>query len=190
MPIIPFGFGQINWVFGGTACPNGAEVTMGFERSGTDPVATLAAAAYDAWADNMLANQSSAVVLRSAVVKLGPSSTGATGVHTGSATGAESAAATPPQVAVLCRKITAVGGRKGRGRFYMPGPPEGSIDADGGIGSTYFGEVNTGLDDFWDQLVASALSPVLLHSASGDPTDVTSFSASSLVATQRRRLRP
>lgn len=96
-----------------------------------------------------------------------------------------------PQCAFLVRKLTALGGRKGRGRSYLPGVSEASLDDNG----LYVGQVAsdpTVLTDFWpDLLTYLNLGPaVLLHDDPlDDPNEITAFVLDQKVATQRNRLR-
>jgi hypothetical protein len=99
----------------------------------------------------------------------------------------------PPQnCALLVRKRTALGGRRGRGRMYLPPFPlaEGGID--------HAGKVDPALVSAWtassQQAFNEGVSPVLLHATSPKsptppPTPITSFLVDSMIATQRRRLR-
>lgn len=98
----------------------------------------------------------------------------------------------PPNFSVLVRKITTLGGKQNRGRFYVPpvNIAEGSI--------TSLGELNTGArtaqQNIWDshlsQLALNDYPMVLLHSAEGvAPSPVAGLVVEARGATQRRRLR-
>lgn len=93
--------------------------------------------------------------------------------------------------AVLLKKITARGGRKGRGRMFIPGIGVSEIDVDE-VGIIASGDVSA-LQGVWggffDDLSASPTLPVLLHSDGGPPDSITSVQIQPIVATQRRRLR-
>lgn len=105
-------------------------------------------------------------------------------------TGTKTGNAPPPQVAVVMRKQTARGGRKGRGRMFLHAgyvreediDPSGIID--GTVATAIQNRVITLFDDFED----AELLPVLLHSGTEIPDLITGFTIDTLVATQRRRL--
>lgn len=114
--------------------------------------------------------------------------------------GLANSSALPPNSAVLIRKQTGLAGRRGRGRMYVPGVLEGSVDNVGLLTSTYRGSLQTAYD-LWltglEEGVSSILPmpPVVLHRSEGAgvepaPTPVTSLTVETKIATQRRRLRP
>lgn len=106
--------------------------------------------------------------------------------------GGNSAAAAPPNVAVLLH-WAATGGRAYRnGRTYVPGIGEGSVDPDGVLGVTQVGEFTVQCGEFMDALAVGELGLAVLSRVS--PTEgivrtVTEGTCDSRVATQRRRLR-
>lgn len=102
-----------------------------------------------------------------------------------------------PNSSLLVRKTTASGGRRNRGRMYIPGlairdlvSPAGQVD------SSFLADFQTNLDTFQSTLEAGTGLPgvtdlVLLHSeAPTAATTIVSLSAQTMLATQRRRLRP
>jgi hypothetical protein len=103
----------------------------------------------------------------------------------------------PPNCAVLLQKRTGLGGRKNRGRLYMPhSVPEGAVNEAGIIDSVWVATHNTQAAIWMDRLTngggTSTPTPmVVLHSLPSDPlpTPVTQLIAQSTLATQRRRLR-
>lgn len=114
--------------------------------------------------------------------------------------GTMSAASPPQNVALLIRKLTAVGGHKNRGRMYLP--PffgEGGVDQLGRIESASYSALTSRLNQFWTDLTEKTTGslhvygPVIFHNDYGaqtpDPTPITSFYVDPVVATQRRRLR-
>lgn len=95
--------------------------------------------------------------------------------------------------AVLVRKLTASGGRRGRGRMYIPGLPEGNVATAGNITPSVVPTLQTAIDSLLTNLVAHASVErcVLFHdTAPFTPTTITSLEVQRKVATQRRRLRP
>lgn len=99
----------------------------------------------------------------------------------------------PQNCAVLFRKNTAAGGRRNRGRFYVPGPPEASVDKAGLLSGAYMTTCQAAgtaiLNDVTGTAEAEGL--VLFHdTAPFTPTAITALEPQSRIATQRRRLRP
>lgn len=116
-------------------------------------------------------------------------------------TGDNASASLPPNSNLLIRKITTRGGRRGRGRLFIPWLlGEGSVDDVGLIaGATVTanqGRANDWLDAM--NLDPGATPMVVLHSpsaedvenptATGAPNVVTSLVVDSLIGSQRRRL--
>lgn len=95
--------------------------------------------------------------------------------------------------ALLVRKTTAQGGRKNRGRLFMPPAyvHEINVDANGNIAPPIPGDMQNRFQFFFDALETNELEPMLLHSlaAALPPTAITSFVVEDRIATQRRRLR-
>lgn len=132
--------------------------------------------------------------------------------------GVGTGAVAPPNVAYLFRKITTRGGRRGRGRWFVPGVQEAHVDADGLLTSGIVATYNTAAAAYLTALAAAAgagekpVIPILLHNNSSStarstspgsvtvtvtqgaagplPDVITSMTLDARVATQRRRLRP
>jgi len=101
--------------------------------------------------------------------------------------------ALPNNCAVLVRKVTGEGGRRNRGRMFIPGISEEAVDATGAIAGTPLSNWNSAFDDIQTTLVGLATvdNLVLLHdSAPHTPTVITDLVVQPKIATQRRRLRP
>lgn len=189
--IIPAGFGQCNLRFVGSGVPSGAEMTFGFENEDDlDPV-VVANTIGDIYDDsNMRNNFATDCSLSSILVKLGPNVDGPSAEVSHLVPGTIAASGTTPQVALLITKMTAIGGRKGRGRFYQPGLAEASVTQDGVIDPDYLAGAQSQYTDFLARLAGGALRMVLLHGSADDaPNGVGFLTVQSLVATQRRRLR-
>lgn len=114
-------------------------------------------------------------------------------------TGTVTASIVPQNTAYLIRKRTDLGGRRGRGRMYLPGVLENDVDSVGGLSTTITVPLQAGFDAWYDDLTAMVggrlYPPVVLHRSEGigaepPPTPVTRFVVENKVATQRRRLRP
>lgn len=98
-----------------------------------------------------------------------------------------------PNVAILCSKLTSRGGRRGRGRTYLPWAVSTTdIQESGALISAWVTTVNTALASWKSGLAAASIPMVLLHSEgespAGAPNEVTSMVCSPLVGTQRRRM--
>lgn len=107
-------------------------------------------------------------------------------------TGLGPIATVPINGAILARKSTERGGRKGRGRWFLPPVwvPEGSIDQVGGIAAPVLNLIQTRLQTFLSAASTSVALPVLLHQDELTPPDpITAITVQSLLATQRRRMR-
>lgn len=102
-------------------------------------------------------------------------------------------ASPPPNVAVLVHKRTARGGRRGRGRIFLPWcVHESNIDAAGILNTDGITFTQTAMNAMLTGLADEGNAMVLLHSTGattpGDPNEVTSLVVQNLVASQRRRL--
>ena len=110
--------------------------------------------------------------------------------------GGESSFPLWPNSAVLVKKGTASGGRRNRGRLYVPGLAIRSLITPGGtIDSAFLADFQTNLDTFLDTVNDGTLfNPTnlgVLHSEPPSaPAVITSLTADAKLATQRRRLRP
>lgn len=188
--IIPDGYAQANLRFTGVAVPTGAEITIGLGSVGASSPIALGEIVFDAFNDaNVMDSFSTNITASSVYVKFGPNEDGASGEFVGESNSGVGGAAAPPNVSVLVTKVTASGGRKGRGRFFVPGFPEGLIDAGGVVNPTQLTTMQGDFDAFLDNINTAGFPVVLLHGDSTTPTTVTDLIVAPLVATQRRRLR-
>lgn len=98
----------------------------------------------------------------------------------------------PPNVSLLCRKSTARGGRKGRGRLFLPPAwiAESNVDSLGVIAGAQVTQIQNFLNVWMGEITAGPLDAVLFHEDPLTAPDVIlALLAESSVATQRRRLR-
>lgn len=107
--------------------------------------------------------------------------------------GASAHASPPPNVAVLIKKVTSTGGRRGRGRMFLPWALSASdIDEGGHIAGSTVVSISSAVFDLRSTLETESLPMVLLHStgisAAPAPSPITGLFCVPLVATQRRRL--
>lgn len=187
--IIPVGHGQATWIFSGPNLPLGAAVTLGFHDESGDPLSEVAFDLYTLFADTLLPNLHSQTIAATCRVKKGPNETGPVNEFSSTANGGVSGTGAPPNTAFLIEKRTALGGRKNRGRLYLPGIAEADVGEDGQINSTRLEALNVDCGSFFTGLVALNLPPEVLHTSSSDPTPITVFEADPVAGTQRRRMR-
>lgn len=190
MPVvIPSGFCQATVNFGGNGLAFPGAVVLGFDQGGGADPDDVAETIYDTWASTILTLQTSAITLESVLVKFGPNTTGPSGEHTGAEVGGLSGQGSPSNCAYLVRKNTALGGRRGRGRMYIPGCLETSVGSDGAILEPDLANIQDQVTAFGAALVLAGLPMVVLHSDATTPTPVTTLVVQAVIATQRRRLR-
>lgn len=192
MPI-PISFAQVNYLFAGSGLPRGAQITMGYDISGSAGTpAAVGASLNSAWsASGIQARLATGVDYKGCLVKFGPDATGPSALVSASVTGSGGPGASS-QVSWLVRKITGSGGRAGRGRWYIPGVPEGAIGSDGAIDGTARTNLEGELDELLVSWAAAGIDPVVLHgvgSPLSTPTPITDLVVDTRGATQRRRLR-
>jgi hypothetical protein len=116
-------------------------------------------------------------------------------VGTTTQTGASASDKAPSNCALLMQKRTARGGRRGRGRCYIPWyVSDNDVVETGAITAASIATANQAFFNLLADIEADASfeSMVVLHSsgasATGDPDVVTSLLADPTIATQRRRL--
>lgn len=182
--VIPSGFCEIAIIHQHNSTLQRAVCTFGLD---TDVVEVMENVG-DAWEDNMLAEMNSVwtMVGMAARVALGTVFTKAYATP-----GAGSGNGLSPQVCYLIRKTTADPGRRGRGRFYLPGCDEESVDNAGRVSSGKLGGLSDELGNFEAALagIGGGHSMYVLHNDEViGPSEVTSLMAELSVATQRRRL--
>lgn len=188
--IIPVGYAQVNLRYTGVGLPTGAEMTFGVnngpEASAVALAETIEAAIITA---GFGASMFEDAVLTTIHVKLGPNATGQFVDHGTNIAGTEADTPVPPNVSVLLKKNTPVGGRKGQGRMFMPAIPENDISADGLVGSGKITDITAQCSTLLSELSGGDIGMVVLHNDSTSPYSVTSLVPQVRAATQRRRLR-
>jgi hypothetical protein len=191
---IPTLFSQINWVFTGTAAPLGAEVTCGVFSDANTDADNIADLAGGVWAATILTAQVTTITLASVKAKVGPNDVGPSAEVAVGTAGSQIGSGAAPGTAYLVKKNTALGGRRNRGRMYIPGVDEDKVNPSGGITPSWITTVQTTLDDFFDGMAAVDLPLVVLHTqvpgiTQPSPVTITGLTLDQTVATQRRRLR-
>lgn len=190
MPPIPNGDGEIVWHFTLGTDPHDIVVTQGISDSLGALTANVASAnlAFAAFADNVLPDLSDDLTLQRAVFSVGTA--GDPDIAESSITpdqGGVNFASVPPQVAVLVRKNSGVGGRKNRGRLYLPGCRADEVDSSGTVTPTTTAAIQAACTAMFADLEAGGMQPAILHGTGLTPTDMVAYVVSNHTATQRRR---
>jgi hypothetical protein len=194
--IIPDGFGQVSYHTMTDFDSEEMVWTCGLDFSVVPDPQDALDDLEAAWGANIQSLTSSVTTLVRIKLKYGPTSTGPSYEQLVGVGGTNGGALPPPNVAVLVSKQTALGGRKGRGRVYLPGISSVSagLDSGGNIDATRQNAVTAAMEGWRGDVTAGTASggfpPVLLHSDNTGPSTITAFAASNKLATQRRRLRP
>jgi len=190
---IPIGYAQINWICSGANLPTGAQFTLGVDISGyAGSPADLGAIAIIEYDDHIAPSVVDGCGISGVLVKFGPDATGPSALVSGNVNGEAAGTPSPPQVSYLALKHTALGGRAGRGRMYIPGVPEAQVGGSGVLEGTWRANLETGLNTVLAELALAGAEPVVLHQPGSPllvPTPITSMTVSTRVATQRQRLR-
>lgn len=96
---------------------------------------------------------------------------------------------TPINNCLILKKITALGGRRNRGRNYLPGVGEGAVGDDGVVDTDVANGVSSNFGDVRADMTDAGCELVLLHqSAPFNPTVVVTALCEATIGTQRRRL--
>lgn len=196
MTIVPPGFAEVSIPFQHILLNRRAWVVFGVAVGvDPDPVA-VADAVMSAWSANMAFFNDTNVTIGPAEAEVGQDGgENTTGVGTITAPGQQNYTdALNPGQAVLVRKNTTRGGRRGRGRMFIPWwVSDQDVDEVGLIQNEDLVARQTAVDDFLSGLDVGAAQPmVLLHgtglTSPGDPDLVTGLQVDRLVGSQRRRL--
>lgn len=198
MPSIPAGFIEATFIFRCSGIDRDMTWSHGFDSLDfpTTDAGALATLIYNEYvgtgnpitAANMIDSYTFKGVHVVKQMEEGPMSGG----HFADVTGTATTDALPPNCTALFTKTTASGGRRNRGRFFLPiyTPGEASVDAAGVIEPTLVTTLNTLYASFKTGLFAAGFTAMLFHqTAPFTPTPVTQWSCQSRIATQRRRLR-
>lgn len=188
--IIPTGYAQINLRYSGLDAPLGAENVFGvvvqdFESPAETGARVKLALISSGWKGLFSASLSQDFML----IKHGPNDTGPSALIVGVGVGTNGSQSEAPGVAALAHKNTGLGGRKGRGRLFIPGVPGSATVQTGQLTSGALTLYQGVLDDLIPDLATEGADMVLLHGDATTPTTVTSMTIDGTTATQRRRLR-
>lgn len=195
--VIPEGYFQATIPLANSNLQRAAAITFGVSEAETPvPPADFAddvlAAFTQAFGDRIDPNVTIGPV---SLFSYGPGGEGGSVVGTGTATGSRSGTnTTPPQVAVIFRKVTGRIGRPGRGRFFLPWAVDrDDVQEDGNISGDELGPLQDAADDFMLGLTAINSEMVLLHNddvpGSTAPSTVSALRVQQRSGTQGRRNR-
>lgn len=194
MSIIPPGFAEISIPLTNAALTRPAYVVFGVELGGASTNPTVIAgqvqAAFHTTLGAGIDNQVSIGPTRCAVGQDGGDPI--IGWTNGSLQGGANIDSLPPANAVVYRKGTAVGGRRGRGFMYIPWQiTRASVSEGGVIEASAVTSRTTAANNFLNALTTATYPMVLLHSpgisATPDPTPVTSMVCTPIISHQVRR---
>ena len=194
MPVAA-GFAECSIMYQHQTLPRPAYSVFGVNPASADPDA-IAAAVFGAWTttggfQTLIDNQ---VTIGPVTVRFGTDGSGdIVAVGTLTVAGAASGSTCAPNTAVLFRKRTARGGRRGRGRLYLPWAVRTADLAENGvISAPTVTAMNTCAATVRNALSTQSCPMVVLHSPGntlpGAPDLVTALNVDPLIATQRRRL--
>lgn len=198
--VIPPGFADVAIELRGAGDPEPWYVTFGVDSSAASgDVNSIGATVNGAW-ESMMGVISNECLTTGCKISVGQdgeapvrgfSSLDAAGY--GDSVGAK----LPQNCAALIHKDTSIGGRRARGRFYVPAClDEGAVSSVGLISATQVNAIQGAVDAFLVALQTNAIPcpMVVLHNSEGispiiDPTPVEALRLDAVIATQRRRLR-
>lgn len=189
---IPDGFAQARIFWSITGDPEPVEITFGIDSGAASDADTLAEFIYTSWiAQFTAATFWDGAVLTKVTVTMNVGGDLIDGEHTPNTVGSAAFNPMSMSVCMLLKKRTAAGGRKNRGRCYLPNVFLGelSVTPAGLILNVLVDDTTDRWSNFIVALAAGAVPMVILHGDSSAPTGVIDGSCELYVATQRRRQR-
>lgn len=190
---IPGGYAQVNLKWTGNGVPLGAQTTFGVTCPiGAIPADVMTPVNQALQFSDFCAQMSNEVSITSILVKVGPNETGPMGESASNYPGKVVSTPVPPNVAILVKKATALGGRKAQGRLFLPGAPENQVSSGGQLNPPHVDALQATMDKFLQGLTTYNSAMHLLHTLENSPVPpypVMRLDVNPLVATQRRRLR-
>lgn len=189
--IIPVGFSSLSVEFVGPGVPTGAAITFGVNQDVLlTTVAQIGQAFAVAWDNaNVKSLYDQSATVNNVHVKMGPNDVGPSGDRACDFQGTAVGEVGYPGVSALITKATALGGRKNRGRFFLPGITEADVAIGGALESSFLSACDIVMTNFFTELGDGGIPMVILHNDATAPTDVTALLVNSQSATQRRRNR-
>jgi hypothetical protein len=194
MPTVP-GYADVSLELINVGLVRPAFVTFGVDPTATDP-AIIAADVLNAvtYSGSFMSVIDAGVTLTSVRVSYGTDgSADLVFVQPASTAGGKAGTALPANCAALIHKVTARGGRRGRGRMYIPWAfDQADVTEAGTVNSTRRTALDNAMATLLSRLSTASTPMVLLHNpgltSMGAPDLVTSLRADNLIGTQRRRV--
>lgn len=193
--IIPVGFANARFIFQCNGIVDEMGFSIGFDVGLGQDATSIAIDAESAFATTVWGNGANASD-QYTFVGVSVTEMGVSGPFLGqqftNTPGTLTNAVPPSNLSLLVNKQTALGGRKNRGRIFMPTAIvfEVEVDQAGDLTSGTVAGQQTNWAAFFAALGTATLTPYLLHSNPADaPTEITGFLVQSKMATQRRRMR-
>lgn len=200
--VIPPGFGSAALIFNGAQGTQPYVTTIGVDLNAAEGDFVGAAnSVMAAYAASIIGRTSNQLTLDRVTLSVGQDGPGGSvdsdlAPYPGTSTGTFP----PTALSAIARKVTNRLGRGGRGRMFLPGAvTETEVDQDGALTPASRAALNPELEDFLDNLrlgnpggpptAQISMTPVLLHSNSDAPDEITSLIASDLVGWIRGRIR-
>lgn len=154
---------------------------------------TMARGFHDIYAGAMQPRTDSNVTLRNARIVIGQDGPDPViGISNQFTAGTSSRESTPPALALMVNTPTGLGGRRNRGRKYIPwAVGEGSVDERGVVENSAVNTSQLALDQFKDDLEDNDWYLVVLHGAGSSPipppTPISRLLVNPIIRTQKQR---
>ena len=193
--IIPVGFGQATFVWTVAGKADEMNFTCGYTLSSdfTEDPAAAAIRGYFVAASRpfIAANISTGFKFEGVRVTANRGTGPILGQDMTATTGTAAQLALPTNCCVLLRKTTARGGRKGRGRMFLPAGVigEAQVNQVGEIDASSLTAMQTQYTAAVNAWIAGPYKPVLLHEDGSAPDNILAMTLQRVIATQRRRMR-
>ena len=171
-----------------------AATTLDLDAAITADPGVVAASARSAWVANLLSLTTDEWFLGDVTLYM-PSGGGSIPYVSAGSTPGSTGTPMSAAVSLLVTKRTNIGGRRGKGRMFLPPPPQTQVNADGTVAAGFLATSRGHLTDFFNDIVAidPSIQPVVHTRASGGlpsgNTLITELWLEPEVATQRRRQR-
>lgn len=195
--LIPTGFAQAKYRFLLTGDNEEMIFTMGHDDGG-NPATNLANLLMDACGDTFCTPgaMQNGYTFVGVDVQKGTQASGAAPYISGSSTlapivGTSAGNSIPPNTAILIEKATNAAGRRGKGRFYLPGQlPDSFVDNAGNLTAGLVTAINAATTNWLTRLGSDGLPPYLLHQTPpATPDPIIGLACDPRAATQRLRMR-
>lgn len=195
--VIPVGFGQVALDHYNIIDPEPMTTLFGFDYTATNPDPAGIADTFFTFLTGtngmlQLSTVSNGVTIGPFRVAVNTAGGLLSGVGTLFGVGTSVVPPLPNNCSWLLQKRTARGGRKGRGRSYLPPTQlsETDVSSIGVLGIATRNAFQTRVNLFRTDALANQLGLVLLHSGAEAPDEITSLVVDTRIATQRTRMRP